>query len=241
MKNYKSQGVVLHTVKYGDTSLVVYMLTKSMGRQTYLVQGVRSSRGKGNKAALFQPMFVLDYEGIETPHSQMHRLKDTRSLFPMSTIPFDIRKSTISLFMAETLYRLIREIEPNSSLFDFVCNSVQALDAMESGIANFHLWFLVKLSYFLGFYPANEYRLDSWFDIKEGCFVESLPDHRMVLSQHESRILHEMMRVDFADLHSVELTRSSRSEFLSSILNYFGYHFDAVHNIQSINILREVF
>lgn len=241
MRNYKAQGIVLHTVRYGDTSLVVYMLTKEAGRQTYMVQGVRSRKGKGNKAALFQPMFVLDYEGIETAHAQMHRLKDTRPLFPLTTIPFDIRKSTISLFMAETIYRLVRETEPNSALFDFVCNSIQALDSMSDGIANFHLWFLVRLSYFLGFYPANEYTSECWFDIREGCFVGRLPDHRMTLSQQHTRILHEMMIVSISELQAIELSRSSRSEFLSSLLNYFGFHFDSVHNIRSISILREVF
>ena len=50
--SYKARGIVLHTVKYGESSLVAYLFTDVGGRQTYMIQGVRSSRGRGNKAAL---------------------------------------------------------------------------------------------------------------------------------------------------------------------------------------------
>lgn len=66
----------------------------------------------------------------------MHRMKEVRSLTPLSSLPFDVRKSTISLFMAEVLYRLIRESEANEPLFDFVCRSVVQLDRMTEGISN---------------------------------------------------------------------------------------------------------
>ena len=100
----------MHTVKYGDTSLVAFVLTDVLGRQSYLVQGVKSSKGKGNKAAMLQPMFLLEFEGINTKHSQMDRMKDIRMPRPMRSVPFDVRKSTISLFMAEVLYRLVKEV-----------------------------------------------------------------------------------------------------------------------------------
>ena len=40
MKSYKARGVVLSTVKYGDSGMVVQMLTDKFGRQSYMVQGV---------------------------------------------------------------------------------------------------------------------------------------------------------------------------------------------------------
>ena len=106
MDSYKAHGIVLHTIKYGDTSVVAYILTDTYGRRNYLVQGVKSGKGKGNKAALLQPMFLLEFEGIPSHRSQMDRMKDVRLSHPLQHIPFDVRKSTISLFMAEVLYRL---------------------------------------------------------------------------------------------------------------------------------------
>ena len=131
MKTYKGRGVVLHTLKYGDLSMVVYLLTDAGGRRSYMVQGVRSRNGRGSKLALFQPMFPVEFEGLESPRQQMHRFKEVRGGFVLQSLPFDVRKSTMALFMAEVLYRLVREYdEPNEALFDFVWNCVGALDSM---------------------------------------------------------------------------------------------------------------
>lgn len=240
-KTYKTQGIVLHTIKYGDSSLVAFVLTDTLGRQSYLVQGVKSSKGKGNKAALLQPMFLLEFEGIIAPHSQMDRMKDVRMPHPMQSLPFDVRKSTIALFMAEVLYRLIKEVEPNSPLFEFVKSSVIALDEMKEGVSNFHLWFLVRLSAYLGFYPANEYCDGDCFDIVEGAFSHTRPSHHIVMDRANSQLLGYLMECDAEELGSLQLARGQRGEFLRSLLHYFGYHLDAINKVQSVKILSEVF
>ncbi|MFI3331753.1 MAG: DNA repair protein RecO [Rikenellaceae bacterium] len=241
MKSVKTTGIVLHTVKYSETSLIVYMLTRHAGRQTYMVQGVRSPKSRTNKAALFQPMFLLEFESLHNPAWKMSRFKDVRAIEPLQSMIFDISKSTISLFMAETIYRLIKESEQNEDLFDFIYHSVVALNSLKHGVANFHLWFLVKLSYFLGFYPENEYEKGDFFDVKEGCFIRHEPDHRMALGQDKAFILSELINIELESLDELKLSGEQRSEFLVSLLNYFAHHFDAVHNIRSVEILREVF
>ena len=175
MNTYKARGIVLNTVKYGDTSMIVQMLTDHFGRQSYIVQGVRSQRGHGSKLAHFQPMFALEFEGLVSPKSELHRMRDTRNGILLRSMPYDVRKSTIALFMAEVLYRLIGESEANPHLFDFVWGSVEALDALEEGVSNFHLWFLANISRFLGFSPGNEYTPNAWFDMREGLFTEVMP------------------------------------------------------------------
>lgn len=241
MKSYKARGIVLHTVRYGDTSMVVYMLTDLFGRQTYMVQGVRSTKGRGNKAALFQPMFPVEFEGLESPRAEMHRLKDLRSDIPLLSIPFDVRKSTMALFMAEVLYRLVRESGTDTALFDFVRSSVAALDAMEQGVSNFHLWFLARLSSFLGFHPGNEYSEGDWFDIREGLYSDIQPLHGIAMNLDNSRIFARLTDADPAELSTLRLSRSNRVEFLNSLLVYYGYHLDAIRSVRSVEILRECF
>ena len=238
---YKAQGIVLHTVRYGDTSLIAYVLTDVAGRQTYLVQGACGGKGKGNKSALFQPMFPLAFEGIALRRSQMDRMKDIRLLEPLRSVPFDVRKSTIALFMAESLYKLVRESEADTTLFAFVREAILALDRMEEGVANFHLWFLVQLSAFLGFYPGNHYTAGDCFDIVEGAFVDRMPDHAIVLNRPNAALLAELMTCGVEQLGELALARSQRADFLTSLLHYFGYHFDTVYKMQSIRILGEEF
>ena len=185
LKTYKARGIVLNSLKYGDSAMVVHLLTDALGRQSYMVQGVRSSRGRGSKLALFQPMFALEFEGLTSSRQQMHRFREVQSGIVLQRMPFDVRRSTIALFMAEVLYRLVKESEPDSQLFDFVWESIGALDSMEEGVANFHLWFLVNLSRFLGFYPGNEYMPGAWFDACEGSYTVQKPPHATVMTPGE--------------------------------------------------------
>ena len=109
LKTYKARGIVLNSLKYGDSAMVVHLLTDALGRQSYMVQGVRSSRGRGSKLALFQPMFALEFEGLTSSRQQMHRFREVQSGIVLQRMPFDVRRSTIALFMAEVLYRLVKE------------------------------------------------------------------------------------------------------------------------------------
>ena len=241
MKTYKGRGIVLHTLKYGDSSLVAYLLTDVGGRRNYMVQGVRSRRGHGSKLALFQPMFPVEFEGLESSRQQMDRFKEVRAGFALQSLPFDVRKSTMALFMAEVLYRLVKESEPDSQLFDFVWESIGALDSMEEGVANFHLWFLVNLSRFLGFYPGNEYMPGAWFDACEGSYTVQKPPHATVMTPENARLMNDFVECDVRCLAEIGLNRTQRSAFLEALLAYYGYHLDAIHAVQSVRILQEVF
>lgn len=156
-------------------------------------------------------------------------------------MPFDVRRSTIALFMAEVLCRLVKESEPDSQLFDFVWESIGALDSMEEGVANFHLWFLVNLSRFLGFYPGNEYMPGAWFDACEGSYTVQKPPHATVMTPENARLMNDFVECDVRCLAEIGLNRTQRSAFLEALLAYYGYHLDAIHAVQSVRILQEVF
>ncbi len=241
MKSYKGRGIVLHTLKYGDKSMIVYLLTDVGGRQSFMVQGVRSSRGHGSKAGLFQPIFAVEFEGLQSSKMELHRFKEVHSGQLLHSIPFDVRKSTIALFMAEVLYRLVRESEPNPDLFEFVWHSVGALDALQEGVANFHLWFLSNLSAFLGFFPQGHYHTGDWFDIREGCYTSTQPLHTLHFTPENSCFLRDFTECDVTCLAEIGMNRTQRVSFMQSLLTYYGYHLDAIRAVQSVQILQEVF
>ena len=240
MKSYKARGIVLATLKYGEKGVVVHLLTDVCGRQSYMVQGVKSS-AKGSKMALLQPMFAVEFEGLLSSKMSMHRMKDLCPAMVLHTLPFDVRKSTMALFMAELLYRLLRDNEVSDELFDFVWGSVAALDALEEGISNFHLWFLANLSRPLGFSPDNEYVDGAWLDIR-GC---PLSPYALVpsfaIDPQNARLLHDMLECDVRYLGEIGLNRTERVGFLEAMLKYYTYHLDSIRSVESIRILQEVF
>ena len=240
MKRYTARGVVLGTLKYGEKGVIVHLLTDVCGRQSYMIQGVRPT-AKGSKMALLQPMFTVEFEGLVSSKMSMHRMKDLVPGIVLQSTPFDIRKSTMSLFMAEVLYRLVKESEESSSLFEFVWASVAALDALDEGIANFHLWFLANLSRPRGFSPDNEYTDGAWLDIRDGHFTPHALIPSAALTPENARILHDMLECDVRYLGEIGLNRNERVEFLEEMLKYYAYHLDTIRSVESIRILKEVF
>ncbi len=190
--------------------MVAQLLTDVAGRQSYMIQGVRSARGRGSKLALFQPLFALEFEGVEPSRGELHRFTEVHSGITLRKIPFDLRRSTIALFIAEVLYRLIKESEVNEQLFDFVWGSIEALDEIEEGVANFHLWFLSNLSRVLGFSPTNNYSKGALFDIKEGCYTTTAPLHTTILQPDNALILRDMTECDVRHLGEIGLNRHQR-------------------------------
>ena len=242
MKQYKARGIVLNTIKYGESSMVAHLLTDVAGRKSFMVQGIgKGGRGKGGKSALFQPMFLVDIMALESSHTQIDRVKEVALARPLQSIPFVVRKSTVALFMAELLYKIVREVEPDSPLFEYVYDSVIALDEMEEGVFNFHLWFMVGLSRFLGFFPADEYCEGAVFDIENGSFTTTPPRSGLFFNADNSRLLATLMEISPAELGSVRLSRVQRKEFIESLLAHFGYHLDTIPSLQSLRILSEVF
>lgn len=241
MKQYKARGVVLGTIKYGDTSLVAHILTDVAGRRSYMVQGLGSKNGKSSRGALFQPMFLVEFVGLESSRTQMDRMKDVALSTPLHSIPFDVCKSTVAMFMAEVLYRLIKEVEENSPLFEFVWQSVVELDMMKGGEHNFHLWFLVGLSRYLGFFPAGEWSEGAVFDIESGQFVGTPPRGGLFFNADNSLLLWQLMQIEPNELGSLKMSRRQRADFIESLMAYFGYHLDTFSTIKSLRILSEVF
>lgn len=240
MKSYKARGIVLGTLKYGEKGVIVHMLTDRFGRQSYMIQGVRPT-ARGSKMALLQPMFAVEFEGLESAKMTMHRIKELSPALALQSTPFDVRKSTMALFMAEVLYRLIRDNEPHNELFEIVWASVAALDALEEGIANFHLWFLANLSRPLGFSPDNEYSDGAWLDIRDGHFTHHVIAPSMAISPENARILHDMLECDVRYLSEIGLNRSERSSFLEDMLRYYAFHLDTIRSVESLRIMKEVF
>ncbi len=222
--------------------MVAHILTNVAGRRGYMVQGLgKGKAGSRGKGALFQPMFLVEFVGLESNKMDLDRLREVTLAEPLQTIPFDVRKSTIALFMSEVLYKLVREVEPNSPLFEFVYHSVVALDRMEEGVYNFHLWFMVALSRHLGFYPSGEWREGAIFDIESGSFTTTPPLGGLYINTENTLLLHRLLESSPADLATLPLSRVQRKEFLSSLLAYYGYHLDTIHSISSLRILSEVF
>lgn len=249
----KTEAIVLHSFKFGESRLIVDMFTREVGRLSFAVPIPKTSKGRLKKQ-YFQPMTLLEIECDVRQRTQLQKLKDAQLLTPYSSIPFSPDKLAISLFIAEFLYHALRSEQQDQLLFAYICGSMQWLDAATTGYANFHLTFLMRMSRFLGFYPNLALSSNSlspnpsskgegncqFFDLREARFCSTAPLHRDFLQPAEARMIQLLMRMDFPTMHLYRLSHDDRNRIIQVLLHYYRLHIPQFPEMKSLSVLQEL-
>ena len=237
----KTVGIVLHTLKYNDTSNIVDIYTRENGRASFLVS-VPRSRKSAVKTVLFQPLSMIEFEADYRPMSNLYRIKEAKSWYPFRTLPYDPYKSSIAMFLAEFLYRALREEAENGPLFAYLEHSIRWLDECDRSFSNFHLVFLMRFSRFLGLYPNTEdYREGCFFDMLNACFVSSRPMHAAYLGPEEAATIPMFMRMNYDSMRFFVMNRISRARYIEVINDYYRLHIPDFPELKSLDVLKELF
>jgi DNA repair protein RecO (recombination protein O) len=218
---HKTRGIVFRFTKYGETSIIVTLFTELFGLQSYIVNGVRSKSGK-NKIALFQPLTLLDLVVYHREHANINRIKEVKCLYPYQTIPTDIKKSALAMFLIEVINKTVKEESHAQELCEFFIRSFITLDQMESRSENFHIVFLLKLSRMLGFGASH---------------INEVLGARVTSAENEVAIS-SLIKSEYTDV--VEIQNQQRREILDLVLKFYTDHIDNLGEMKSIQVLREI-
>ena len=241
---HKTKGIVLRTVKYGETSLIVTAFTELFGLQSYIVNGVRTaSKQSVGKAVHFQPAALLDMVVYHNQFVNLQRIKEFKWAHLYQHLFSSVRKNSVAMFMIELLSKCLKEPEPNAELFYFVEDAFLHLDeASEKVTANFPLFFALHLAVFFGFRINDEFSQEqSYLDLQEGLFVPVQPEHPNYLegklAEATSQVLKTLQPEDLEDL---ALTGDFRRQILSTLESYYRLHIPDFTPLRTLPILREV-
>lgn len=237
----KTKAIVLRAVRYGDSRMIVDMLTASVGRVSFACGLSKTNRGKIKKQ-LFQPLTLLDIVFDYRPNVELQRIKDVRMARPFISIPFDAHKLSIGLFLAEFLVYASKGEQDGNRLEEFTEKSLLWLDNAVEGFANFHLVFMIHVSLFVGFYPnLDGYSDGAWFDLRDGSFTMTCPSHPDYLNPDDSRRILLLTRMNFDNMRLFRMSRDDRNRCLDVIMAYYRLHVPNFSVLRSLDVLRELF
>ncbi len=241
---HKTKGIILRTVKYGETSLVVTCFTELFGLQSYIVNNVRLVPKKGTaKANYFQPASILDLVAYHNEHKNLQRIKEFKWAHLYQHIFSDIYKNAVSLFMVELLNKCVKEPEPNTDLFYFMEDALLHLDKASNTVtANFPIFFAVHLAVFFGFRMTDTFsEKNNFLDLYEGVFVEKQPGHLHFLERKEAEAISNFLKIQHPyDLDQLKLNAETRRGLLIAIENYYALHIVDFGKMKTLPVLREV-
>lgn len=240
---HKTKGIVLRSIKYGETSLVVTVFTELFGVQTYMVNGVRSSKKSSSKANQLQPGAVLDLLVYHSDQKSMQRIREFSWSVLYQQVLSDVIKNTIALYMVELLYKCLKQPEQNTPLFYFCEDVLLALDTADKAVtANIPLYFALQLPHFFGFKINDDYdETQPILDLQEGCFVPEVPLHPNFVDGTNAELTSQLLKVlQPFELRAFPMHHSVRRQLLIRYHEYFSFHIPDFGVVKTMAVMAEV-
>ncbi|MGO3182829.1 MAG: DNA repair protein RecO [Aequorivita sp.] len=234
-----TKGIVFSAIKYSEADLIVSCYTQVAGIKSYLLRGVLKTKKGKLKASYFQPLTQLELIAEHKNKGTLEYIKEAKVFDPYKTLHTTIVKSGLVMFLSEMLKNCIREEEPNERLYSFLENSFNWLDENEE-VANFHIFFLLQLSIYLGFYPDASDIEDKYFNIMEGSF-QPTDTGNYCLAGPRIENFKEFFKVNLEGLSAIKLSKSERQEVLELTLSYYSFHVQGYQKPKSLAVLNQLF
>ena len=246
----KSQIIVLHTIKHGDTGIVVQCYSSTAGRCALYF---RASSKNRVSASLLHKLNILDVVTYSNGSQSMPTIKEISAPYKITNIRSDIYKSSIAIFISELLGKTVREEEANPHLYSFLSSSIQILEHIEHGVSNFHIHFTTHLCKMLGFMPMDNYSSSTpIFDMATAKFTFAPAGAAIygsqLLGQEESMLLHALMNTPSTNLEKLfcgpvelKINGEARLSFTKRMIEYISHHIGNNIEIKSLDILHQIF
>lgn len=237
---HKTRGIIFHCTDFSETSVVVKIYTELYGLQSYIVNSVRKKNARV-RPSVFQSLSLVEMVVYHKERGGIQRISEIRQSPTLRSIPFDVLKSSMALFLNEVLYKSIREEEANAQLFDFLFHAIQWLDVHEPANSDFHLLFLLQLSKYLGFFPTDNYsKNNTVFNLQDGSFQSVTPPHPFFLVEPLNIHFYQILRhlPDFSA--ELKIPQNEKRELIERILEYYELHISGFGNIKSHKVLEQI-
>ncbi len=231
-----TDGIVLHSTKYSDTSLIVKIFTEKRGVQSFMVKGAFGKKSRF-RAALFSPLSLVSITFDDRNTEQLRYLRDLSKQTLETDLAFDPARSAIILFYNELLYKLLFDAGEDPALFHFIKEEILKISQSDINLIDLPLRFLLRLSTTLGIFPENNYsEKECYFSLSESRFRSYCIDETTDVPQEESRYLSCLLQQN----EEVSAPRHTRNNLLHYLIEYYKIHNEQIREIESAEILSNV-
>ena len=228
-----TQGLVLHTTPYSESSVVAKVFTRQLGVRSYIIKGVRGRTGRV-KQNLLQPLSSLDMVVYDNHRNDLNHIKEITPRHPQQES--EPIANALRFFMTEVLYKALREEEPMQELWDYV-EAESGRWSVSSG--QFPIVFMLKVAHYMGVEPLDNYSQQCpYFCLEEGRYVSE--PNETTLTAKLSTTLHYYLQSYNSELSTPNASLAERTNLINALIAYFQLHLSGFRNFTSHEILHSV-
>ncbi len=227
--SYSCKAISLGYKKINSSTVICSLITEKFGLVSYLIKGFNSKKSK-TKINAMEPMGLIQIKSTQSKNRNLQRLDEIQLLVPPTNF---ISAKLLKLFYAEFLKKVISESTEDISLFNFLWKMTLDLNSNKRIDKSDHLLFIIKLTYYLGFYPNKANIKNSYFNLENGDFENIMTKN--TISKQESEVFKSILNGECDNFN-----KNDREVGLDILVKYYNYHNHEIKNLKSKKIIESL-
>jgi len=247
----KAEAVVLKTLNHGDTSKIITLYSREVGRLKLIAKGVRSPKSKA--MGLFQPTRHIQVIYYSKANSDLQLFKSGDLMDGFFGLEEDFDRLTLAQVMVELLDRSVEDEESHPRLFQLLVNSLSRLSNREIASAEAYWFFHTHLLKELGFRPHIGHcsicrgTLDGGGSLGKGTSqLECVKCHQ---ATHDSilvsgTVLQEVQNLldsSWDEVQKTKLKSRERRSLWDFLWQFTFHHIESTRGMKSLKVLRQLY
>lgn len=244
---HTSQAVVLRSIEYSDTSLIVRLFTEIYGKVTVMARGARRP-----KHALQGLLLVPNRLAVEYRHKDgrdIQTLVEVELAGRYTALASDLGRSAAAMLLVEMLDRAVQVADPQPLLFRLITASLEQLDTTSGDFPTVVHFYQLHLARQLGFAPQLDDCPRCGRQVQVAVLdplggdlvcIRCRPSGLLRLGTAALGYLRDLAATHISELAGLHPAPGARQEADQFLLKYLFIHVDGMDKLRSLKFWRQV-
>ncbi|HEY7707390.1 MAG TPA: DNA repair protein RecO [Gaiellaceae bacterium] len=233
-RSYKTEAIVLRSLRFGEADRVLHLYTLDRGRVGAVAKGIRRTKSRfGGRLEPLSHVELVLHEG----RGELQTITGVQLLDPHSAARDSHYRLSVGFVALEAMLRLFPEQEANDRAFSALARFLELLDEVEPVDARpaldpLVLAFQLKLLWLSGYLPhltscaecGGESGLVGYSPRAGGAVCGNCRGDAISLSAAGLRGIEELLRAPLAEAGVVQLTPRAARDALAVIASSYEFH-----------------
>ncbi len=226
-----TKGIFIHKTSYTESSLIATFFTEDLGLQVFVFHG-----GKKNASLLF-PCSLCELTFYKRPESELAKIVGLSPVESWKKIPFNPAHGTVAFFISDVIRNVVKRDYKDQALFYFLVAYILEIDRLKANELSLAvIYFLLKLTVYLGIEPQVEGESKRFFLPAEGVFSNIGGKEKITFSGNGVKLIQMML----SDSVISEVNKGDRKEAIEILLAYYQLHIPTFNVNRTLDVIREV-
>lgn len=241
----KTEAIVLRTVDYGESSLIVTLFTRKAGLISVIAKGAKRLKSKFSSYLVSGQ--VLEVVFYYRPSRSIQTLSDVSFIEKLEALRVDVEKMALAITSMELLKQVIHENEVNESLFDFIVRLLKWINERPDVSRKYFPYIQTRILHYIGIGLQTDELLETkspvrgYMNIESGTLSNTADEaYSISLTENQFLFLRGILLEKKISNFEKKITNSELSGLIEYLDKYIRYHLGGVTPRSSDNIFDQI-